>query len=48
MDWIKVDQEIFDFVENRIFAWNTAMYGRKNIWNDGNLHWPTAADQPNA
>lgn len=28
MDWIKVDQEIFDFVGKRIRESDTAMYGR--------------------
>jgi len=28
MRWIHVDQEIFDFVEERISKTNTALYGR--------------------
>lgn len=47
MDWIKVDQEIFDFVENRISAGDTAMYGRKTF-EMMEAYWPTAAVQPNA
>ena len=28
MDWIKVDEEIFDYVEKRISESDTALYGR--------------------
>ena len=47
MDWIKVDEEIFDHVGKRISETDTALYGRKTYeMMEG--YWPTAADQPNA
>jgi dihydrofolate reductase len=47
MDWIKVDEEIFDFVGARISEGETALYGRKTFeMMEG--YWPTAADQPDA
>jgi dihydrofolate reductase len=47
MDWIKVDQEIFDHVAQRTSQGDTALYGRKTFeMMEG--YWPTAADQPNA
>jgi len=47
MNWIHVDQEIFDFVEERIAKTNTALYGRVTFQMMEN-YWPTAADQPGA
>ncbi len=47
MDWIKIEEEIFDHVGKRISQTNTAMYGRKTFEMMEN-YWPTAADQPNA
>jgi len=47
MDWIKVDEELFDFVGKRIANTNTAMYGRKTYeMMEG--YWPTAGNKPNA
>lgn len=47
MDWIKINDEIFDFVGKRISTGNTALYGRKTYeMMEG--YWPTAADKPNA
>jgi dihydrofolate reductase len=47
MDWIVIDQEIFDFGAQRILSTNTALYGRKTFeMMEG--YWPTAADKPNA
>jgi dihydrofolate reductase len=47
MDWIHVDQEIFDFGAERIAKTNTAFYGRVTYeMMEG--YWPTAADQPGA
>jgi dihydrofolate reductase len=47
MDWIKVDDEIFDHVGNRIGEGDTALYGRVTYeMMEG--YWPTAADQPGA
>ena len=47
MDWIKVDEEIFDYVGKRISEGDTALYGRVTyqMMED---YWPTAADQPTA
>lgn len=47
MDWIKVDQEIFDHVGKRISEGDTALYGRVT-YQMMESYWPTAADQPNA
>lgn len=47
MDWITVDQEIFDHVGKRIGESDTALYGRVTYQMMEN-YWPTAADQPNA
>jgi dihydrofolate reductase len=47
MDWILVDDEIFDYAGQRIDASDTALYGRVTFdMMEG--YWPTAADQPNA
>ena len=47
MDWIKVDQEIFDHVGKRIGEGDTALYGRVT-YQMMESYWPTAGDQPNA
>lgn len=47
MDWIKVDQEIFDHVGKRISKGDTALYGRVT-YEMMESYWPTAADKPNA
>ncbi len=47
MDWIKIDQEIFDHVGNRISKGDTALYGRVTYQLMEN-YWPTAADKPGA
>jgi len=47
MDWIKVDQDIFDYVGKRIGEGDTALYGRVT-YQMMESYWPTAADQPNA
>ena len=47
MDWIHVDDEIFEYGAERIYATDTALYGRKTYQlMEG--YWPTAADQPSA
>lgn len=47
MNWIKVDEEIFDHVGKRISGTDTALYGRKTYeMMEG--YWPGAGDQPNA
>lgn len=47
MDWIKVNEEIFDHVGKRINKGDIALYGRVTyqMMED---YWPTAADKPNA
>lgn len=47
MNWIKVDDEIFDHVGDRVKDSDTALYGRVT-WQMMEGYWPTAADQPNA
>lgn len=47
MDWIKVDEEIFNHVGKRISQTNTALYGR-TTYQMMETYWPTAADKPNA
>ncbi|MBI1768920.1 MAG: dihydrofolate reductase [Bacteroidetes bacterium] len=47
MDWIHVDEELFDYASNRINEADLALYGRVTYeMMEG--YWPTAADQPNA
>lgn len=47
MDWIKVDEEIFDHVGKRISEGDTALYGRVT-YQMMESYWPTAADKPTA
>lgn len=47
MNWIKVDQEIFDHVGKRISETDTALYGRVT-YDMMEGYWPTAGDAPNA
>jgi dihydrofolate reductase len=47
MDWIKVDEEIFDHVGKRISEGDTALYGRVTYQMMEN-YWPTAGDEPTA
>lgn len=47
MDWIKIDDEIFDHVGRRIGKGDTALYGRVTFQMMEN-YWPTAADKPEA
>lgn len=47
MDWIKVDEEIFDYVGKRIEKCDTALYGRVT-YQMMESYWPTAANKPNA
>lgn len=47
MNWIKVDEELFDHIGKRIDATDTALYGRKTYgMMEG--YWPTAGDEPDA
>ncbi|PSR54749.1 dihydrofolate reductase [Adhaeribacter arboris] len=47
MNWIKVDEEIFDHVGKRISEGDTALYGRVTHQMMEN-YWPTAGDEPDA
>ncbi|MBL7744227.1 MAG: dihydrofolate reductase family protein [Chitinophagaceae bacterium] len=47
MNWIKVDEEIFDHVGKRISEGDTALYGRVT-YELMESYWPTAGDKPNA
>ncbi|MEO5910514.1 MAG: dihydrofolate reductase family protein [Pelobium sp.] len=47
MDWIKVDEELFDHVGNRIIETDMALYGRITYQMMEN-YWPTAGDDPTA
>jgi dihydrofolate reductase len=47
MNWIKVDEEIFDYVGKRIGETDTALYGRVTYQMMEN-YWPTAGDGPDA
>jgi dihydrofolate reductase len=47
MDWIRVDEEMFDHVGKRVGEGDTALYGRVT-YQMMESYWPTAADQPNA
>ena len=47
MDWIKVNEEIFDHVGKRISQGDTSLYGRVTYEMMEN-YWPTAADKPTA
>jgi dihydrofolate reductase len=47
MDWIYVDEDIFDFVGKMAHGSDMALYGRKTYeMMEG--YWPTAADSPKA
>jgi dihydrofolate reductase len=47
MDWIKVDEEIFDHVGKQVGERDTALYGRVT-YQMMESYWPTAAEQPTA
>jgi dihydrofolate reductase len=47
MNWIKVDDEIFAYVDKRISAGDTALYGRVTYEMMEN-YWPGQADNPKA
>ena len=47
MNWIKVDEEIFDHIGKRISEGDTALYGRVTYQMMEN-YWPTAGDEPTA
>jgi len=47
MDWINVDEEMFDYAGLRTRESDTALYGR-GTYQIMESYWPTAADNPNA
>jgi len=47
MNWIKVDEEIFDHVGKRVSEGDTALYGRVT-YQMMESYWPTAGDKPGA
>ncbi|SEW51205.1 dihydrofolate reductase family protein [Chitinophaga arvensicola] len=47
MNWIHVNEELFDFAAERTNASDTALYGRVT-YDMMEGYWPTAADKPNA
>src|SRR5258706_15245547 len=47
MDWIKVDEKIFDYVGKRISEGDTALYGRVTYQMMEN-YWPAAGENPAA
>ncbi|MGY4385736.1 dihydrofolate reductase [Pedobacter sp. UYP24] len=47
MDWIKVDEELFEHVGHRISDGNTALYGRVT-YQMMESYWPTAGEKPTA
>jgi len=47
MNWIKIDDELFDFVGTLTDKADAALYGRVT-YEMMESYWPTAADQPNA
>jgi len=47
MDWIHVDEDMFEYAGNQTNKADTALYGRVT-YQIMDSYWPTAADQPNA
>jgi dihydrofolate reductase len=47
MDWIHIDDAIFDYTGKMTDDADTALYGRVT-WQMMDSYWPTAADQPTA
>ena len=47
LNWVKVDDEIFDFVGTMTDQADVALYGRVT-YQMMEAYWPTAADKPNA
>lgn len=47
MDWIKVDDEVFEYAGQLTDEADTALYGR-NTYNMMEAYWPTAGDSPKA
>ena len=47
LGWISITEDLFDYVEQRIVATDSALYGRVT-YQMMESYWPTAAEQPNA
>ncbi len=47
LDWVKVDDEMFNYVGERISEGDTALYGRVT-YQMMESYWPTAGDKPGA
>lgn len=47
IDWIRVDEELFDYIVKLTDQADTAMYGRVT-YQMMDSYWPTASDRPNA
>ena len=47
LDWINIDEEMFDFVATMTDKADTALYGRVT-YEMMQSYWPTAGEQPNA
>lgn len=47
MNWIKIDQDLFDYVGKRISLGDTALYGRIT-YQMMESYWPTAGSKPSA
>ena len=47
LDWIRIDDEMFDFVATMTDKADTALYGRVT-YEMMQSYWPTAGEQPNA
>jgi dihydrofolate reductase len=47
MDWIRVDEELFDYTQQQTDLADTALYGRVT-YEMMDSYWPGAADQPGA
>lgn len=47
LDWVHVDEEIFDYAAQRTNEADTALYGRVT-YELMQSYWPTAADKPDA
>lgn len=47
LDWVKIDEEIFDHVGQRISKGDTALYGRVT-YEMMESYWPTAGNKPSA
>ena len=47
MNWIKVDEELFDYIGKRIIETQAALYGRVT-YQMMESYWPTAGEEPDA